>query len=87
MTAAEARYLRARRMAHRAWALSQPQFVLPGVLDEPEPTVCRSGSSSAPRPASPSPEARGGRARTRNTTGPARRSPTDTRGRGQKERF
>lgn len=29
----EARYLRASRTAHRAWLVTQPQFVIPGLLD------------------------------------------------------
>ena len=33
MTAAEARYLHAFQAARRAWERSQPQFVIPGVLE------------------------------------------------------
>ena len=33
MTATEARYYRATRGCHRAWVATQPQYVIPGVLD------------------------------------------------------
>ena len=60
MTTVEARYYRATRGCHRAWVATQPQYVIPGVLDaadagavrcvEPERLTTGDGA----RPESPS---------------------------------
>ena len=34
MTGTEARYYRASRACHRAWVSTQPQYVIPGVLEQ-----------------------------------------------------
>jgi len=61
MTAAEARYYRASRSCHTAWANGQPQYVIPGVLDQVEPSALGliepTGSQTGAEPSRATPEA------------------------------
>ncbi len=98
MTAAEARYYRASRSCHTAWANGQPQYVLPGVLDQVEPSALGliepTGLNRGAEPCCAPPEAQVSRAAPTATPnavgsapsphdGPGRMSLSDVRGRGQ----
>lgn len=81
-----ARYYRASRSAHRAWCRSQPQYVIPGVLEEVDATRADTSSWSAAASISssaPVPLSFPAGALDSHTTGPGRTPSQGTRGRGQ----